>query len=137
MNQVSIWIERPPDPEDPDGLVQIEQHVRPLMKWKRDEATGRALVNPVTGRNVADEDYAAKVYELVKGYDGGNARDVAMDLTKEAVRSDETGALRHLALALREVGERVIRRQQRGEGLRAVWLADFELATMTVRVRAE
>jgi hypothetical protein len=130
-----MWIERPPDPDDPDHVVQIEQHVRPILLWLRD-GDGR-IVTDNRGRPLADEDFAERAYGRVKDYEGKNARDVAEDLTPAAVHADDTRALRYLAMALRDVAERAIRRQERGDKLRAVWLADFELATMVVRVRAE
>lgn len=131
MNQVTVWVEREP------GVV--EQHVDPpFYRWLTDKWTGRGLMTP-TGEWIKDEGYAQNVWELLKGYDGMTAHDVAHDIKPNDVLRDETGALRVLAGTLAEVADRVSRRQGRASSgrMRAVWLADVELANMTVRVRAD
>lgn len=144
MNQVWLWISRP------DGGV--ERHLGPFRRTLRDKQTLKPVIGP-DGDALADEDYAAKVHKALSPFDGQNAYDVAKSLRKKDLTKDETQALRALAGAFLEIAQRVIERQQRAEqqvmrvqidgtleqesGMRAPWLADFELASMTVHVRSE
>lgn len=133
MNRVWLWIERPK--KDELGQIvgmDVERHVGPFERYVRTQ----------DGRNIilgTDEVYVSEVMRLLGGYDGQNAWDVAKDITPDAIVNDKTGALRHVAEALMEVAKRAIEREQRAElgKLRAVWLADYDLAQMVVRVRGE
>lgn len=143
MQQVWLWVERN------DG--QIEQHVGPFNLRARD-AQGRPLVDQY-GDALLDEKFAGEVHKVLAGFHGQNAYDVAKSLDRRNVEKDKTGALRRVAVALAEISARVVTRQQRAESasrveagnsplpghppLRALWLADIELAQMKVYVRGE
>jgi hypothetical protein len=145
---VWIWIKRE------DGA--IEEHIGPIGRWLRGP-DGKIVqrINPDTREveAVADSEFARNVVKLVGEYDGQNARDVGKSLRKKDLAADETGALRKLATGLLSTAQRVTERQRRAEqkvlrtqidgtveeepGMRAIWLADYELTRMTVHVRAE
>jgi len=143
VQRVWIWVTRS------DG--QVEQHVGPFERRARDKQ-GRPLTNEY-GQALLDEAYAEAVKKAVSGYDEQNARDVAAGLESRDLERDKTGAVRALAQALSDISARVVDRQQRAESrslvdaggralqghppLRALWLADIELAQMTIHVRAE
>ncbi len=144
MQRVWIWVTR-----NADG--QVEQHVGPFEQPARDKQ-GRRLTDE-HGQALSDSTYAEAVHKAVAGYDEQNARDVAAGLESRDLERDKTGATRSLAQALADISARVIDRQQRAESraqveqggraiagfppLRAIWLADIELAQMTIHVRAE
>jgi hypothetical protein len=142
-----IWITRE------DGAV--EEHIGPLGRWLRGPDGKVVMRIRDTGEveAVADSDFARAVMKAVGGFNGQNARDVGKSLRKKDLTLDETGALRKLATGLLSVAQRVTERQRRAEqkvlrtqidgtqeqepGLRAIWLADYEMVRMTVHVRAE
>ena len=135
MEHVWVWVTR-------DGDGQVEQHIGPFKRWVRDPVSGRAMsfIGPDgSPRPLPDERYATEVARLLDAYDGRTARDVATDVTRKHIDDDETGALQVLATGLLEIAARVERRQRRGEAnkMRSPYLADFELAQMTLHVRAE
>jgi len=143
MDRVWAWVERS------DG--QIEQHIGPFERGLRDK-DGKRLTDQ-HGNPLWDTAFADDVMKVVGGFHKQNAYDVASGMSDKDVQRDTTGALRSVALALVDISARVIARQNRAESrqmvdaggrpmighppLRAMWLADIELANMKVHVRGE
>lgn len=137
MAGVIVWIDRP----HPEGHREAEAHLggaAPFLRWLRDPRTGK-VAKDENDRPLPDAAHTEQIAALLLPYNGQNARDVALDLKPGEVAADTTGVLRALAQALADIAHRAIVRQQRAEQgkMRAVWLADFELAQMVVHVRAE
>ena len=143
MQQVWLWVVRS------DG--QVEQHVGPLEQWARGK-DGQVL-HDESGAPLRSTEYAEAVHKVLAGFHKQNAYDVASGISARELERDKTGALRRVVVALAEIGARVVQRQERAESaarveaggralpgappLRAAWLADIELAQMTIHVRAE
>jgi hypothetical protein len=136
LRQVVVWISRKAIGQ-PGLDGEIEQHVGPFARYERGP-NGRALMDP-NGDPVFDAVYASAVLELLEGFNGRDALEVAEAITPKALKADKTGALRGLGVALAEIATRVETRNRRGDRgtMREPLLANYELSTMIVHVRPE